>query len=400
MLVVAQVALALVLLVSSGLMIRTFQAILEVDPGFVRPQDVQTFRLSIPASQVKDEAAVARAHQAIVDRIATVPGVESIAIASTTTMSGDGWHDPLFAQDRTYGASEVPPMRMFKFVSPHYMRTLGGQVVAGRDFTWADIHERRPVAMVSANLARELWGGPGQALGKRIRPYLKGEWREVVGVVTDTRDHGLTEKAPSVAYWPLAMTNFLPREIQDTHFVQRGGSYLIRSTRTGSDGFVKELGQAVWAINPNLPLASVRSLDEIYDASMARTSFTLVMLGIAGGMALLLGVAGIYAVISYSVAQRRREIGIRIALGAQPRAVTRLFVGHGLLLAAIGVGIGLVVAVGVTRVMATLLFEIDPIDPLTYAAVSLALVAATLLACYVPALRATRVDPIGALRAD
>jgi predicted permease len=400
MLVVAQVALALVLLVSSGLMIRTFQAILDVDPGFVRPQDVQTFRLSIPESLVKDAAAVARAHQAIVDRLATVPGVESIAVASTTTMSGQGWHDPLFAQDRTYGASEVPPIRMFKFVSPHYMRTLGGKVVAGRDFTWADVHERRPVAMVSANLARELWGGPAQALGKRIRPYTKGEWREVVGVVTDTRDHGLTEKAPAIAYWPLSMTNFLPREIEDTHFVLRSASYVVRSTRTGSDGFVKELGQAVWAINPNLPLASVQSLEEIYDASMARTSFTLVMLGIAGAMALLLGVAGIYAVISYSVAQRRREIGIRIALGAQPRAVTRLFVRHGLLLSAIGVAIGLVVAVSVTRVMATLLFEISPIDPLTYAAVSLALVAATVLACYVPALRATRVDPIGALRAD
>jgi len=398
-LVVAQVALALVLLVGSGLMIRTFRAITEVHPGFTRPGDVQTLRLAIPEAQVKDETAVARMHQAIRDRLAAVPGVTSVAVASTVTMSGQGWHDPLFAEDRVYAASEVPPIRMFKFVSPGYMHTLGGSIVAGRDFTWADTHERRPVAMVSANLARELWGGPAQAIGKRVRPYTKGVWREVVGVVSDTRDHGVTEKAPAVAYWPIAMTDFLPSS-DGPAFVLRSASYLIRSERTGADGFVRELEQAVWSVNPNLPLASVRTLEEIYAASMARTSFTLVMLGIAGGMALLLGVAGIYGVISYAVSQRRREIGIRIALGAEPRAVTRLFVGHGLILAAIGVAIGLAGAIGVARLMTSLLFDVSPVDPVTYVLVSLTLFAATGLACYVPAVRASRVDPIGALRAE
>jgi predicted permease len=288
---------------------------------------------------------------------------------------------------------------MFKFVSPGYMKTLGGSIVAGRDFTWADAHERRPVAMVSANLARELWGGPGQAIGKRVRPYAKGIWREVVGVVSDTRDHGVSEKAPGVAYWPILMTDFLP--IGDSpYIVTRNASYLIRSERTGADGFVRELEQAVWSVNPSVPLAGVRTLQEIYDASLARTSFTLVMLAIAGGMALLLGLAGIYGVISYAVSQRRREIGIRIALGAQPGAVTRLFVGHGMLLAAIGVAIGLAGAFAATRLMSSLLFEVSAVDPLTYALVSLMLFAATVLACYLPALRATRVDPIGALRAE
>jgi hypothetical protein len=253
--------------------------------------------------------------------------------------------------------------------------------------------------MVSVTLARELWGDPAKAVGKRIRPYVTGIWREVVGVVSDTRDEGVTQKAPAVAYWPISMAQFSPNP-EEPSFVMRSGSYLVRSDRTGREGFVHELEQAVWAIDRNLPLAGVRTLQDIYAESMARTSFTLVMLGIAGGMALLLGVAGIYGVISYAVSQRRREIGIRIALGAQPGAVTRLFLGHGLVLAGIGVAIGLAAALAISRLMASLLFEVSPVDPLTYGLVSLTLFAATLLACYLPALRATRVDPIGALRAE
>jgi predicted permease len=398
-LVVTQVALALVLLVSSGLMIRTFQALRDVNPGFVRPHEVQTLRLWIPGSQVKQEEAVLRMHRSIRERLASVPGVTSVALTSTLTMSGQGWHDPLYAQDRTYSESQIPPIRLFKMVSPGFMKTIGGSVIAGRDFTWADADEFRPVALVSETLARELWGQPAAALGKRIRPYKTSSWREVVGVVSDMRDDGLTKKAPAVAYWPLLMENFSPTP-ENPKFAQRGLTYLIRSSRTGSDGFVNELGKAVWSINPNLPLASTRTLQEIYEASLARTSFTLVMLGIAGGMALLLGVAGIYGVISYSVSQRTREIGIRIALGAQAGTVTRLFVTHGLMLAAVGVAIGLAAAFGVMRVMSSLLFEVSPVDPLTYAMVSLTLIAATVLASYLPALRATAVDPIEALRSE
>jgi putative ABC transport system permease protein len=399
-LVIAQVALALVLLISSGLMIRTFQALRNVHPGFVRPNEVQTLRLAIPSSQLKEEAAVARMHQAIMDKIAALPGVASVALTSTVTMSGQGWHDPLFAQDRTYSESGVPPIRLFKFVSPGYMKTMGGSLVAGRDFTWADAYELRPVAMVSENLARELWGQPPAAIGKRVRPYPQGVWREVVGVLSDMRDDGLNQKASAVAYWPLLMVDFFALTPDNRNFVQRGVSYVIRSSRTGSSGFVHELGQAVWSINPNLPLASVRTLQDIYDASLARTSFTLVMLGIAGAMALVLGVAGIYGVISYSVSQRTREIGIRIALGAQAQAVTRLFVAHGLMLAGVGVAIGLTAAFGIMRLMSSLLFEVSTVDPVTYAMVSLTLIAATVLASYVPALRAAAVNPIEALRSE
>jgi predicted permease len=398
-LVVAQVALALVLLVSSGLMIRTFLALKGVHPGFERPGEVQTLRLSIPSSQVKEEAAVARMHQAIMDRISGVAGVDAVAVASTVTMSGQGWHDPIFAQDHDYTESQVPPIRLFKFVSPGYMKAMGAPLVAGRDFTWAEIYDLRPVAMVSENLARELWGQPSAAIGKRIRPYPQSEWREVVGVVGDMRDDGLNKKAAAVAYWPLLMRTFSPRPDEPV-FVQRGLTYIVRSSRAGSNTLAGELGRAIWSVNADLPLASVRTLQDVYDTSLARTSFTLVMLAIAGGMALLLGVSGIYAVISYSVSQRTREIGIRMALGAQAQGVTRLFVRHGLMLAAVGIAIGLTAAIGIMRVMSSLLFEVSPVDPATYATVSLALISATVLASYLPALRATEVDPLEALRAE
>jgi predicted permease len=399
-LVVAQIALALVLLVSSGLMIRTFSGLRGVNPGFTRPGELQTFRLSIPDSQIKDPEAVARMHQAIADKLATVSGVRSVAVASTVNMSGDGWRDPIYARDRTYSESQIPPIRLFKFVSPGYMNTMGTPLVAGRDFTWTDIFEGRPVAMVSENLARELWERPDAALGKWIRPYSKGAWREVVGVVGDMRDNGLTEKAAAVAYWPLMLQGFDPGDPVNKRFTVRGAAFVVRSGRTGSAGFVDELGRAVWSINANLPLAAVRTVQEIYDRSLARTSFTLVMLGIAGGMALILGVAGIYGVISYSVSQRQREIGIRIALGARPQAVTGMFVRHGLTLAAVGVTLGLAGAAGVMRVITSLLFHVNPIDPLTYAVVALTLIGATVLASYIPALRATTVDPISALRSE
>jgi predicted permease len=398
-LVVAQIALALVLLVSSGLMFRTFAALRDVNPGFTAPEQLQTFRLSVPSSQMKEPEAVARGHQAIIDKLSAVPGVTSVAVASTVTMTGQGWHDPLYARDRTYSESQIPPLRLFKIVSPGYMKTLGTPLVAGRDFTWTDIYDLRPVAMVSENLARELWGDPAAALGKWIRPYAQGNWREVVGVVGDMRDDGLNEKAASVAYWPLMMEAFTPDRDEKT-FILRGATFVVRSPRTGSAGFVDELGRTVWSVNANLPLAGVRTVKEIYDASLARTSFTLVMLGIAGGMALLLGVAGIYGVISYSVSQRSREIGIRIALGARPQAVTRMFVVHGVVLAAVGVAIGLAASAAAMRLMATLLFEVRPIDPLTYSLVALTLIGATVLASVVPALRATAVDPMNALRAE
>jgi predicted permease len=395
-LVVVQVALALVLLVSSGLMIRTFQALRHVNPGFTNPQEVLTLSLGIPTAQVKEPEAVVRMHQAIADTIAAVPGVTSVGLTSIVPMTDSGWHDPIFAADKTYEASKIPPIRSFKFLSPGLLKTMGNTLVAGRDFTWEDAYGKRPVALVSENLARELWGEPSAALGKQIRESMKSAWREVVGVVGDERDEGVDKKAPSIAFWPMLMANFEGDDLS----VRRTMAYMIRSPRAGTTALTAEVSRAVWSVNPNLPLASVRTLDAIVGASMARTSFTLVMLAIAGAMALLLGVAGIYGVTAYSVSQRTREIGIRMALGAQRQEVTRMFVLDGLGLAAIGIACGLAAAVALTRLMGSLLFEVSPVDPPTYLAVCLSLTAAAVLASYVPALRASAVNPVTALRAE
>jgi predicted permease len=395
-LVVVQVALALLLLIGSGLMIRTFQTLRTVQPGFARPEEVQTLRIFIPEAQVRDPGQVVRMQHNILDKIGAIPGVSSVAFTSRVPLDGNGWRDPIYAQDHVYTESQIPPLRSFKMISPGLLKTMGNSLIAGRDLTWTDVYEKRPVVLVSENLARELWHTPQAAIGKRIRESGKSAWREVIGVVNDERDDGVNQKAPTMVLLPSMMENFNV----DQTFIQRSVTILIRSGRTGSSGFFGEVSRAVWSVNPSLPLASVRTLAEVYRKSLARTSFTLVMLAIAGGMALLLGVIGIYGVISYSVSQRTREIGIRMALGSPQKDVTRLFVGHGLRLAAIGIACGLAAAAACTRLMSSMLFEVSPLDPLTFAGVPLMLVVAAALASYVPALRAAVVDPVEALRTD
>jgi predicted permease len=394
-LVTVQVALAFVLLICSGLMIRTFRALVHVNPGF-SPAQVQTFGVYIPDTSVPDPVNVVRTQQAISDKIAALPGVSSVGFSNSVPLDGGGWMDPVFAQDRTYAQGELPALRRFIFVSPGYFKTLGISLVAGGNLTWADIYSKLPVALVSENFAREYWGTPANAIGKRIRVTTIDDWREIIGVVGDVHYDGMDKPAPTVAYWPTLLAKFESSPID----LRREVTFSIRTPRAGSQAFMNEVRQAVWSVNANLPLARVHTLDHLYSQSMARTSFTLIMLGIAGAMALLLGTVGLYGVIAYSVSQRTREIGIRIALGAQQNEVIGMFVRHGLLLAGIGVVFGLAAAFAAMRLMSSLLFHVSPVDPLTYAAVTLGLIAASLLASYVPSRRAANVNPVEALRSE
>jgi predicted permease len=397
-LVVAQVAMALVLLISAGLMIRTFQALRTVEPGFTHAEHLQTMRISIPPSMVAEPQRVTRMQNNIADKLAAIPGVTSVGFASSMPMEGiePNW-DTIAAEGQPDAAVQNPPLRLFKNISPGFFQTAGTKIVAGRELTWVEVYGLRPVAMVSENLARELWGTPSAAVGKRFREFPRMPWREVIGVVQDVHENGVHEKAPAIVYWP-SMMNFLygPSAVDTV----RTMTFAIRSDRTATEGFLNEVRQAVWSVNSSLPLASVRAMQEIYGQSLARTSFTLVMLGIAGAMALVLGIIGIYGVMSYAVSQRRREIGIRLALGAQQSELRRMFVRSGLALAGIGVAIGLGAAVGVMGLMKSLLFGIRPLDRVTYIALPVVLVAAAVLASYVPARRAAAVDPVEALRVE
>jgi predicted permease len=397
-LVVLQVSLALVLLICSGLMIRTFRALMHVNPGFRGPAGVETFGITIPEAQIPEaeQERVVRVEEEISRKIAAIPGVESVSFCSHIPLTNRNTMDPIFAQDRSYKDGELPPLRHFKFMAPGFLSTMGTSLVTGRDLTWTDIYQKIPVALVSENLAREYWRDPSSALGKRIRVASTDDWREIIGVVADVRDDGVNQEAPTAVYWPPMMDRY---EGQKT-IVRRDVIFVVRSPRAGSETFMKDVRQAVWSVNGNLPLADVHTLDYYYVKSMARTSFTLVMLGVAGAMALLLGTVGIYGVIAYSVLQRTREIGIRMALGAQQHALTGMFVRHGLLLAGVGVACGLLTAVLVMRLMASLLFGVSPMDPVTYGAASLSVVGVAWLASYVPSRRAATVDPVDALRAE
>jgi len=347
------------------------------------------FRISIPAAQVAEPERMVRMQNDVLDKVAAIPGVTSAAFSSGMPMERPQSNSAVWIEGQTFDG-QIPPIRRNKVISPGLFKTQGTPIVAGYDFTWSDIYESHPVAIVSENMAREVWGGAAAALGKRIDVGRSGQWSEIIGVVGDLYDNGVQEKPPAIVYSRPSIERFPSRSV----------TFAVRSDRTGTEGLLNEIRAAVWFVDPNLPLAQVRSLGEVYSQSMARTSFTLTMLAIAGSMALALGIVGIYGVISYTVSQRRREIGIRLALGAQQGSVRRRFVRQGFALMFAGVAAGLVVAIPLTQLMSPLLFRIRPLDAGSYLAAVVLLIVAAALASYIPARRASSVDPVEALRAE
>ncbi len=400
-LVVGQITLALVLLIGSGLMVRSFQAIRRANPGFRNPEEILVLAVSVPSEAAESPDEVVQTYELVTRRLAEVPGVVSVGSSSSVTMDGRGGWDPIFVEDFPLPEGQLPPIRRFKWIGAGYFETMGNPIVAGRGLTWADIRNRARVILVTENFAREYWNDPAAAIGKRIGTGMApGSWREIIGVVGDVRDDGATQDPVATIYWPMLLEDFWAGTRGDAPFVQRTMLFAIRSPRVGTAAFLSEIRQAVWSILPDRPLTYVQYLDDILRGSMARTSFTLVMLGIAAAVALLLATVGVYGVISYVVSQRTREIGVRIALGASSSTVTGMVLRQGLVLAVIGVALGLAAAYGLTRLMTGLLFGVSPLDPLTYVMVAVSLTAVALLASYLPARRAAWVDPMEALRAE
>ena len=287
-------------------------------------------------------------------------------------------------------------MRLYLNVSPGLFHSLGIRMEAGRDLTWSDIYDGRKLVLVSENLARELWGSAQAAVGKRVRANDGDVWREVVGVVEDVRHIGAQESAPAVVYWPIfGRLHYAPINV-----AARAVAFTVRTDRAGTGALLNEIRQAIWTVNAALPMANPETMRETVDRSMARTSFTLVMLAIAGAMALVLGLIGIYGVIAYAVSQRTREIGIRLALGARPADIRQMFVRYGVGLCAMGIAIGLGAAAVLTPVMKSLLYGVAPTDPMTFAAVPLTLLLAALAASYLPARRVSAVDPVKCMKAE
>jgi predicted permease len=339
-----------------------------------------------------------RTQNNIVDQLARVQGVSSVGFASAVPMQGiDPNWDLIYVEGKAYDGGE-PPLQFFNYVSPGYFRTMGTRLVAGRDFSWADIYGLRPMVIVSENFARASWGSPTAAVGKRVRQFTNKPWEEVIGVVEDVHHDGVDEKAPPAIYWPVMLSN--PYNPQPRLEATPSATFVIHSRRAGNENFLRQVQQAVWSVNASLPVASMYTMQEIYSQSLARTSFTLTMLAIAGTMALCLSIVGIYGVISYAVSLRTREIGIRLALGAQRGELGWMFMRSALAMTGLGVMIGTCAALALTQLMRSVLFGINLLDPLTYVIVPVVLAMAALLASYLPARRAASIDPIQTLRAE
>lgn len=386
-LVVIQVALALVLLIGSGLMIRSFAALGAVDAAIHDPAHVQTLRVSVPSATVPEFARVLRMQRDIVAQIEALPGVESAAYATRRPLLESGPSGPFLFEGVEQSAETE-----FRWASPALFATLGTPLLAGRDFDWTDLDGNRQVAIVSANIASPRWGSPAAALGRELRRANGAPPATIVGVVADVHHDGVDRRAPETVY--------LTQSESVAQFSARTMYFFVRSARAGTPAFAEELHRAVWAVGPDLPLGSVEPLSAQYDRSMARRSLTLVLLALTSGMALVLGLVGIYAVVAYVLAQRTRELGIRLALGAQPRALKGMLLAQVLALAGAGVVLGIGGAAMLTRLMASLLFGVTATDAATYGTVSATLFAVALLAGYLPVRRVTRIDPMASLRTD
>jgi predicted permease len=395
-LVVFQVALALVLLVGAGLMIKSFWLLRNVQPG-VDPRNVLTLTLNLPSAQYKDPASPSRFVVQLLEKVKAIPGVQSVATTTFLPLAGGGSNNTIVIEDFPVAPGEVPPILDTRWVSPSYFETMHVPLREGRLFDRLDPDATAKEVVVSQALAERFWPGKS-ALGKRLAPGIgdqRAPWVTIIGVVGSVRDNGLTQDPVASVYYPMQPQ----ADFGGTTNTPRSFTLVVRTTGDPL-GLVKPVRTAVWSLDPNLPLSQVRAMDEVVSRSMVRTTFTMMLLVIAGGVALLLGTVGIYGVISYVVSQRTREIGVRMALGAGKQDISRMVLKEGIGLAVLGIVLGLAGAFALTRLMMALLFNVSPTDPMTFAAVPLILATIALFASWVPAQRAASVTPLEAIRSE
>lgn len=393
LLVVSEVALALILTLGSGLLIRSFSALTAVDPGF-DPDGLLTFELYLPDGSYGASTEIPDFHTRLAERLSALPGVEGV-----TAMSGLPPRRDLNANDTEFEGLErredgpAHNVDYYQTVHGPYLETMGIEVVLGRGFTTADRADTQPVVLVNETLARVFYGDPSAAVGRRIRPCCGVEgWLEIVGVVDDVKQGGLDVPAGTELYVLAEQSAVLGSTPRAMHVV-------LRSSGT-PEGLVPAVRQVVAELDPTLPLAGLRSMEEVVAGARARPRFLTTLLGVFAAVALLLAAVGTYGVMSYAVAQRRRELGIRMALGAEASSVTALVVRRGLIVTGVGLLVGLVGAWWLTGLLESLLFGVAARDAVTFSAVPLLLLTVALLATWIPARRATRVDPVEVLRGE
>jgi putative ABC transport system permease protein len=387
--VTAEFALALVLLIGAGLLVRSFGKLLQTSPGF-RPQHVLTMLVPLPARAYSKASQIRELYQQSLEKISTLPGVESAGLSNDLPLNGT-----LSDSVKVEGSTASTPATRISWVLGDYFRTMGIPILRGRAFTPEDRQDTQLVAVISDGAAKALW--PGQdALGKRFRGSGQRNLLTVVGIVGDVSDSNLDTKPMPHVYTPyLQLTD---AQMEDTVLgVARSMNVAVR-TAGNPAALTSAVTQQIHALDSDLAIAQIRTMDQDMEESVAGPRFNTFLLGLFSLAALFLAAIGIYGVLAYTVAQQTHELGIRVALGAQRRDVMRLVLAQGTRLALPGIAIGLLAAFGLTRLMSSLLYEVRASDPLTFVAVAVVLLGVALLACYLPARRAMKVDPMVALR--
>ncbi|MBV9924267.1 MAG: ABC transporter permease [Acidobacteria bacterium] len=381
--VVAQVALSLVLLVGAGLLLNSFYRLLKTSPGF-NPQNLLTMEYRLPRNRYAKGEQQWAFHREVVERVSHLPGVTSAAVVRGLPFSGNGGALTYLVPGRPAPPAGQEQKTLENAIDPNYLATVGLPLVRGRNFTYADGPDTPPVLLVNRTLAEKLWPGE-DPLGKQLELPDAKMTAEVVGVVGDAKQYDIAEQQRPQIYTAYA---------QNPHIF---GTLVVRS-RVEPLSLAETVKKTVWSVDPEQPVWKVRTVENLIEQNFAGRRFMLTLMACFAGLAVLLTALGLYGVISYTVAQRTHEIGVRVALGARGRDVLRLVLGQGMRLVFVGLGLGLLGAYAATRLMAGLLYGVTATDPLTYAGVALLLALVAFFACYLPARRATRVDPLIALR--